>query len=202
MLKLAPAFDLTEAFKLFHGLNEFSVISVNNECKEVLLFFNFEKHSHPPQIKSAVILNENTEPQIFTSNVNDRTSRIFEEHDDNLFFYEPDAAIRKAGLSEFIADKYKMYFLNPLSDYMISNKKNINFPGRKFRIEYKGNYSLKEINKYLLQNRIIKANIARSNFPLKAEEIKQKLKLSDGGRDYLFFTKSIGNKLIYYHCLK
>ena len=200
LLKLAPAFDLTEAFKLFPELNEFSVVSLNNECKEVLLFFNFDQHHPRPQIKSAAILNENAETQIFNSDVDDSTSRTFVEPDNNLYFYEPDAAIRKAGLSEIIADKFKMGFLNPLSDYMISNTKNINFPGRKFRIEYSCNYNLKEIKKYLVQNGIVKANIGRSNFPMKPEEIKQTLKLKDGGKHYLFFSKNSEDKLLFMHC--
>ena len=77
LLKLAPAFDLTEAFKLFPELNEFSVVSVNNECKEVLLFFEFDKHiQNGRQIKSAAILNENAETQTFNANIDDGTRKI------------------------------------------------------------------------------------------------------------------------------
>jgi hypothetical protein len=200
LIKLAPAFDKTEAFKLFPELNEFSVVSVNNECKEVLLFFNFDQHHPRLQIKSAAVLNENAETQSFNANIDDVTARAFVESDENLYFYEPDAAIRKAGLSEVIADKFRMVFLNPLSDYMVSNKKKINFPGRKFRIEYSCNYNLKEIKKYLMQNGIVKANIGRSNFLMKPEEIKQTLKLQDGGEDCLFFSKNPEDKLLFMHC--
>ena len=55
-IKVAPAFDITEAYKLFNELNDFQVVSVNNECKEVLLIFNFGKDD---KYKSAVVINNN-----------------------------------------------------------------------------------------------------------------------------------------------
>ena len=143
LLKLAPAFDLTEAFKLFPELNEFSVVSVNNECKEVLLFFDFDKHHPRLQIKSAAVLNENAATQIFNANIDDGTPRFLGDPDENLYFYEPDAAIRKAGLSNFIADKFKMKFINSISDYLISEKTIGNFPGRKFIIVHTVIYNVK-----------------------------------------------------------
>lgn len=203
LLKLAPAFDLTEAFKLFPELNEFSVVSVNNECKEVLLFFEFDKHiQNGRQIKSAAILNEIAKTQTFNANIDDGTARSFSKPDEYLYFYEPDAAIRKAGLSEVIADKFKLKFISHLSDYMVSDKKNNHFPGRIFIIEYRSAYNFKKIKKYLNDHKISSANISRNNFPMKPEEIKQTLKLKDGGKHYLFFTKDNKGKKIIIHCLK
>ncbi len=200
LLKLAPAFDITEAFNLFSELSEFSVVSVNNECKEVLLFFNFDKHYPRLQIKSAAILNENAETQIFNTKIDDGTPRLLGDPDENFYFYEPDAAIRKAGLSEIIADKFKLKFINPLSDYMVSDEEKNNFPGRKFKIEYRSAYNFKKIKKYLNDQKISRANISRNNFPMKPEEIKQTLKLQDGGDDYLFFSKNPKDKLLFIHC--
>ena len=200
LLKLAPAFDITEAFNLFSELSEFSVVSVNNECKEVLLFFNFDKHHPRLQIKSAAILNENAETQIFNTKIDDGIPRLLGNPDENFYFYEPDAAIRKAGLSNFIADKFKMKFINSISDYLISEETIRDFPGRKFKIVHTVFYNVKEIKKYLIQNGIAKTNIARSNFPFKPEELKQKLKLKDGGEDYLFLSKNPKDKLLFIHC--
>jgi hypothetical protein len=203
-IKLAPAFDINEAFKLFPELNEFVVVSANNECKEVLLLFNFEKKEEQSSnpTKSAAILNEKSEVKFYKSGIDEIPVRIFADAEPNLFFYEPDTAIRKAGLSEFIAQKFKLRFINSISDYMVSKKAVKYFPGRIFKIVYRSAYNAKEIKKYLNEKNITKANISRSNFALKPDEIKKTLKLKDGGNNYLFFTKDGNGKKIFVDCLK
>ncbi|MBL1213122.1 MAG: hypothetical protein HND52_07190 [Ignavibacteriae bacterium] len=203
MLKLAPAFDITEAFKLFPALNEFSVVSVNNECKEVLLFFNFEEKTKSlGKIKSAVMLHEREDAEYFSAGIDESREKQFADVSDKLYFYEPNAAIRKADLTKLIADKFKMKFVNPISDYLVSQKAINHFSGRKFKIEYTAIYNDKEIKKYLKEQNITKANIARSNFPLKPEEIKEQFKLKDGGQHFLFFTTNCNGEKIFIDCLK
>lgn len=197
--KLAPAFDITEAERIFPNMNEFSVVSVKNECKEVLLFFNKENQK---KIKSAVILNEEKEPVFFESEINKNYEIEFSLPGKDMFFYEPDAAIRKADLTKFIAKKYNLKFVNPISDYLISENDIQNFPGRKFKILFTDFYNEKNIKQYLSKEEITQANIARSNFPHKPEIIKEKLKLKDGGDYYLFFTKDKNDKLIFINTIK
>lgn len=197
--KLAPAFDITEAERVFPNMNEFSVVSVKNECKEVLLFFN---KGYERKIKSAVILNEENKPIVFESELSKsyKTEVSFPAKD--MFFYEPDASIRKADLTKHIAEKYKLRFINPLSDYLISEKDIKDFPGRKLKILFVDFYNEKKTKQYLSKERINKANIARSNFPFKPENIKEKLKLKDGGDYYLFFTKNNNDKLVFINTIK
>ena len=121
----------------------------------------------------------------------------FSSTEKELFFYEPDAAIRKSDLTKFIANKYNLKFINQFSDYMISENDIQNFPGRKFNILFTDFYNEKKLKQYLTKEKITKANIARSNFPRKPEVIKEKLKLKDGGDNYLFFTKDNNDKNIF-----
>ncbi|MBU2494216.1 MAG: RsmD family RNA methyltransferase [Bacteroidetes bacterium] len=198
-LKLAPAFDLKEAERIFPKMNEFSVVSVKNECKEVLVYFNKKNER---KIKSAVILNDNNEPVIINNSINEKNNIKISLPEKDIYFYEPDAAIRKAGLTKHIADKYKLKFINRLSNYLISEKEIEDFPGRKFKILFTCQFNLKKVRQYLSREKIIKANITRSNFPDKPEIIKEKLKLKDGGDYYLFFTKDKNGKLIFINTSK
>ena len=193
-LKLAPAFDITEAERIFPEMNEFSVVSVKNECKEVLLFFNKEKKR---KIKSAVILNEEKKPIVLESEFKKDYETEFSFSEKDLYLYEPDVAIRKTDLTKQIAEKYNLKFINPSSDYLISSDDIKDFPGRKFEILFTDFYNEKKVRQYLSKERITKANIARNSFPYKPEIIKEKLKLKDGGENYLFFTKDSKNKLIF-----
>ena len=197
--KLAPAFDIKEAERIFPNMNEFSVVSVKNECKEVLLFFNQWSEG---KIKSAVILNEGNEAAVFESEIDKNYEEEFSLPGKDMFFYEPDAAIRKAALTKRVAEKYKLKFINSLSDYLVSQNDITDFPGRKFKILFTDFYNEKKIKQYLSKEKIYKANIARSSFPHKPEIIKEKFKLKDGGENYLFFTKDIDNKPLFISTIK
>jgi hypothetical protein len=66
------------------------------------------------------------------------------------------------------------------------------FPGRSFKIKTVLKYNKKEIQ----QLGMVKANITSRNFPDSVATIRKKLKLKDGGTDYLFFTKNWEGRLI------
>jgi len=74
-----------------------------------------------------------------------------------------------------------------------------NFQGRTFKIEGVCKLDKKEISKYLSEN---KANITIRNFPLTVKQIREKLKLSEGGNTYLFATTDAENQKIIVVCSK
>lgn len=199
--KLAPAFDLTEAYRLFPELDNFEVVSVNNECKEVLLFIT-EITPEKKQTISAIILNQSGKTESYRALKNNQYLVHLVSPDNGMYFYEPDVAIRKAGLTGLIAERQKLSFISNESIYLVSNENKMNFPGRKFLIESVFRYNPKEIMKYLDEKGIVSANIARSDFPNKPDEIKNTLKLKDGGQDYLFFTKDFEQNLLFIHTSK
>lgn len=199
LLKLAPAFDLKEAVRIFPNLIEFSILSFQNECKEVLVFISKDRKD---KIKSAVALNTEFNHVCIKDRIeNTHTAKIEYPRTGN-YFYEPDAAIRKVGLTEKIAAEMNLCKINVLSDYLHSSYYLENFPGRRFLIKSVNLFNEKLIKRHLKDNQIFKANISRSNFPFKAEEIKNKFNLSDGGEHYLFFTKDLNKKLIFLSTIK
>jgi hypothetical protein len=200
-IKLAPAFDISEAFREFPGLESFEVVSVNNECKEVLVFLRRPNEDNKQSV-AAVMLKDNGSTNIYRALRENEYLIHFEQPSEDMFLYDPDVSIRKAGLLKLLAEQLKLCFINRLSGYLISTKNVSDFPGRKFRIIKNLTYNQKDISNYLLNNNITHANIARSNFPYKPEEIKKKLNLIDGGEDYLFFTKDLNQKLLFIHTIK
>jgi hypothetical protein len=199
VLNLAPAFDLTEALKIFPTLSEFISVSVDNECKEVLILFRKES---PEPICSAVILDKQGNTQKFSSPIDIKNDRNLVELKIGDYFYETDAAIRKLKLSPVIANQFSMSFVNETSDYLIKNEMINKFPGRSFQIIDIQPFNVKSIKKHLATKKIVSANIARNHFPHSPEKIKNMLKLKDGGNEYLFFTRDKNEKLICIHCRK
>jgi hypothetical protein len=73
---------------------------------------------------------------------------------------------------------------------------NDSFPGRKFIMKSSWSFG-----KFLKEISITKANIICSNFPITPENLKKKLKINDGGDEYLLFCTNKNNELIVLSCL-
>ena len=194
MIKVAPAYDITEAARKFPNLTEIFVISVDGECKEVLLIL--KKNVFNAKIKSfAILLNSKSEHKQIISHV------LFEKEVNILseiksYFYEPDCSIIKSDLVHFLAKDLNLSFINNNSPFLTNSKLLSSFPGRRFKIITLLIYNEKEIKKYLKTNGILKANVARRGFRLSVEEIRRVFKLKDGGDFYLFFTSDLNKQAI------
>jgi hypothetical protein len=194
MIKAAPAYDLTEAIRKFPNLVEIHVISVDGECKEVLLIL--KKDVLNAKIKTfAVLLNSKSEhKQIISQIISEKEVNILSKIKE--YFYEPDCSIIKSNLVHFIADEFNLSFININSPFLTNSELISNFPGRQFRIMTSLLYNEKEIKKYLKTNGFSKANVARRGFRLSVEGIRKVFKLKDGGDIYLFFTSDLNKRAI------
>ena len=176
MIKAAPAYDLTEAIRKFPNLVEIHVISVDGECKEVLLIL--KKDVFNAKIKTfAVLLNSKSEHKhIISQIISEKEVNILSEIKE--YFYEPDCSIIKSNLVHFMADEFNLSFINNNSPFLTNSELISNFPGRQFKIMPSLLYNEKEIKKYLKTNGFSKANVARRGFRLSVEEIRKVFKLN------------------------
>ena len=192
-IKVSPAFDFTEAERKLPGLADYIVVSVNNECKEVLLLI---KKKPQTLTKHAVLLDE------FGNILHEFSIPTDKTYERNIvakpckYFYEPDTAIIKSGLTNYIADKYQLSAINQSADFLTSNSFINDFPGRTFEAIEVLDYKPNKLNKYFAEQGIYKANIAKREFPKSVDEIRKELKLKEGGDDYLFLTKDSGGRAI------
>ena len=102
------------------------------------------------------------------------------------FLYEPNASILKAGVQDALCEQFIVQKLHPFSHLFTSDELVTDFPGRAFRIIGKSDFS-KQGLKNLLSG-IKQANLTVRNFPASVQELRKKLKLSEGGNIYLFAT--------------
>lgn len=189
IIKLSPMLDWHRAVSELSHVREVHIISVNNECKELLL------------VLSAKDLVEN-EPSLKVFCVNDHQQMSYAEADEsqspvsiadtnNLgnWLYEPNASLMKAGCFGVISQRYALRMLAKNSHLFVSAEVSEpveDFPGRTFRILAVSSFNKKELKRHLAG--ITKANIATRNFPLSVAELRKRLKLKDGGDTYIFAT--------------
>lgn len=196
-IKVSPAFDFTEAQRLFENLEEYIVISVNNECKEVLLIIN--KCNKDITKKKAVMLSSKTEYELTI-----KADEVFKKSivEESLpYFFLPDKAIIKSELTEKVANQFSLKFANSETNYLLGNYAH-NFPGMVYKIIESSDFNDKEFKKILKNNNFKFNQVLCKNFGIKTEEFKRKYKIKDGGEVSLFLGRNKFGKQYYWLCLK
>lgn len=198
IIKLSPMLDWHRAVSELNCVQEVHIISVNNECKELLLVLSarnmggMEASSADGEVKHAGNL------RIYC--VNDAQSFVCDELDmesssvkiapstleEMQYLYEPNASLMKAGCFSILSKRYGAKMLSKNSHLFVSRDLIAAFPGRSFRIIAISSFNKKELKRHL--SGITKANIATRNFSLSVAELRKRLKLKDGGETYIFAT--------------
>lgn len=183
IIKLSPMLDWHRAVSELNCVQEVHIISVNNECKELLL-----------------VLSARNMGNLRIYCVNDAQSFVCDELDmesssvkialstleEMQYLYEPNASLMKAGCFGVLSERYDARMLSKNSHLFVSQAPIEAFPGRSFRIIAISSFNKKELKRHL--SGITKANIATRNFPLSVAELRKRLKLKDGGEIYIFAT--------------
>ena len=186
VVKLSPMLDWHKAVNDLQKVTEVHVVSVGNECKELLLVMEGNDHEHPDERPLTIFcVNDG---QVFTCSMDEMNEgvRIAERIEQGMFLYEPNASMMKVGCFGACATRYEVQAIARNSHLFVSDTLIEQFPGRIFRIKAVSAMNKREL-KTVLQD-IKKANVAVRNFPLKADELRKRLKLADGGDIYLFGT--------------
>lgn len=194
IIKTSPLLDIKQTLADLQLVNKTWVVSVNNDCKEVLYLVESSKTISPEIV--AVNLSKNT--LTFSFNYESEVNTFVDFSEPLSYLYEPNASVLKAGGFKSIAQSFHLKKLAVNTHLYTSEKLVVNFPGRCFKI----NHTLEYNEKSFKVLGIKKANITARNFPDSIEQIKKKLKLTDGGNDYVFAIRDLNDKPILIVCCK
>ena len=176
LLKASPLLDIKQGLKELSGVKKVIVVSVSNECKE-LLFLLRKDFVGEPFIET---YNLNGEGKIkhqfqFTFSEEEKATSGFSNPKNYL--YEPNASILKSGAFKSVGEKFGLNKIHVNTHLYTSNDLKKEFPGRVFEIEQLS-FDVKSLPEK-------KANILTRNYPLAPDDLKKKLKLKDGGEKYV-----------------
>ena len=210
VIKLSPMLDwhraVDELNRLDSVVREVHIVSVRNECKELLLVL------------------QKTKDEMEATTAVDKSLQMFCVNDDSVvsyslretlgvsqrilstapmagqYLYEPNASLMKAGCFSLLTVRYPLSALSLNSHLFVSDEAIDAFPGRKFRITAVSSFNKKELRHSL--SGIDKANLAVRNFPMSVAELRKRLKIKEGGDIYLFATTDAENKHLLFVCEK
>ena len=210
IIKLSPMLDWHRAVSELSHVREVHIVSVNNECKELLLVLSARNMGM--NMVSGTDLGAKYDENLRIFCINDSQSFVCDETemassavkiaspdkivssdritspalDEMPYLYEPNASLMKAGCFGVLSERYDAKMLSKNSHLFVSEESVEAFPGRAFRIIAVSSFNKKELKRQL--SGITKANIATRNFPLSVAELRKRLKLKDGGETYIFAT--------------
>lgn len=190
MIKLSPMLDMASALRDLQYVRRIHVVSVNNECKELIILLRKAPDEEEAAVGEVIISCE----QVVNNSVHQHFQFTFSEEKSagcplaesvGNYLYEPGAALLKAGPYRLLATRYGVEKLHPNS-HLYTSSGLVDFPGRRFRVTAVSGFGKKDL-KVLLEG-VEKANLTVRNFPSSVAELRKKLKLKEGGDTYLFAT--------------
>ena len=200
MVKLSPMLDLSLALKALKYVREVHIVSVNNECKELLLILEKSTDSLEIVIHCEQITSTGEHQRYAFTQEQERTSDCPLAAEVGAYLYEPNASILKAGAYRSLTQAYPVKKLHASSHLYTSPYYIEDFPGRRFQVEAVSGFGKKEL-KTLLQG-LEKANLTIRNFPSSVAELRKRLKLKEGGECYLFATTLSDESKVLIKCRK
>ena len=193
LIKLSPMLDISQGLKLLKNVAEVHVVSLENECKE-LLFCLKKNFTSEPLITCVNLSKKNNQSKLSFLLSEEKVKSIHYTSEIEQYVYEPNASLLKAGFYKGLTGLYPLRKFHPDSHLYTSDRFITDFPGRIFQTVAYTSFNKKELKNFLCDTD--KASVAVRNFPLTVNELRKKLKLKEGGDTYIFATTLANGKHI------
>lgn len=195
LLKLSPMLDWHKAVNdLGERVAEVHIVSVANECKELLILMNANHQGEP------VIHCVNDNQTLLYLPSQDVLLQQIAVGENAAYMYEPNASVMKAGCFGLLTERFPVKALATDSHLFVSGEEIEDFPGRRFAVTAVTSMNKKELAQAM--KGINRANVATRNFPMTAQQLRQRLRLLDGGDTYIFGTTDAGGHRLLFFCHK
>ncbi len=195
LIKISPMADISAALALFPDTSEVHIVSVKNECKELLFLTKKECKCNNPVIKAVNINSELMKHScfIFLPSEEKKASAKYSASDKFEYLYEPGASVLKAGAFKLISERFGIDKLHKGTHLYSSDKFLEDFPGRIFRVIEIVPFTKNNIKTFKIL--YPKINVVARNFPLTTEELRHRLSTADGGEQYVFGVSAFDKEL-------
>lgn len=200
-IKASPALEPGGLKEKLPALAEVVAVSVDGECKELLLLLDRDCDEGAPVRVTAACLDGRGGAFTISMQEGALPERAMADGVPQ-WLYEPDAALIKARLSPVLAERFGLEFLNRTVDYLVSGQPVEGFPGRRFSVVECLPFKPKTFARELTRLGISGAAVQRRDFPLSPDEIRKRFRIREGSGNYLFFTKDSAGELICLCCRK
>lgn len=193
IVKISPMADLTETLRLLPETTEIHILSIRNECKEILFVLEPFPRNYPaaqPRIKTVNFPGKGDKQEFEFLPSEEKEAGLLLSDTVEKYLYEPNAALLKSGAFKLTAQRYGLKKLHLHSHLYTSEIWVREFPGRYFEVVRTFGFSGKQLKSMYIP--YPQANITIRNFPMTVAQLRKNSGITEGGNIYLFAT-TIGN---------
>lgn len=181
LLKTAPLLDLSAGLKELDHVAEIHIVSVKNECKELIWVIERDFEGSPEIICTTL----NTTQKQFRFTLGEQgTTAITGSVIPGEYLYEPDVALLKSGAFNLIAERYQLQKFHHQTQLYTSAVIHTEFPGRIFQLNEVMSAAKIKKEKNLVGNVIVR------NYPDKAATLVDKYHIKPDDTAFIIFTQS------------
>ena len=202
LIKASPMLDISLITKELQNISEIHIVSVKNECKEILIKiepgFDGEIKYFCVNLQNSTVISTEAkrsgEISFEFSETSECSANSSFASTIKNYLYEPNTSLMKSGAFKLISQRFAIEKLHVNSHLYTSDNLVSEFPGRIFEVIGFAPFN-KKIKKELL-NDITDASVAVRNFPLSANELRKNLNLKESDKNFVFGTTLIGEKKV------
>lgn len=189
LVKVSPMADIKLNLKYLPNTCAVYIVTVDNECKELLFLLDREHSGDEPIINVAqkdIVTMLPSEEEAAAATY---TSTL------GKYLYEPGKGMLKAGAYKLISERYGCQKLAVSTHLYTSDEKITHFPGKTFCIEEVIPFNKKTLKE--VAKRFPKADLTARNFPMDTNALKKLSGIKDGGSNHIFaVTLHNGEKVL------
>lgn len=185
--KLSPMADLRQTLALLPTTQAIHILSVKNECKELLFVIGREPRESAVPIHCVHLTKQAASDECFVCSLEaEQQAASHLATTLRRYLYEPNASVLKAGAFKQVACQFPVEKLQVSSHLYTSDHYVDRFPGRRFEVDEVIPFHSKSCKQ--LAGQSLQANVTTRNFPLTVEALRKKCRIREGGDIYLFAT--------------
>ena len=184
LIKTSPMLDIAEALRSLPAVTQVAVVSVSNECREVLYHIQRNSAFAEPLMLCFNLPQDGSIGDPFEFRMSEEKSAREEFSEPRQFLFEPHASVLKAGAFRLAAARFDLFRMESSTHLYTGNQTVQGFPGRTF-----------EIIRPLTRNEHgLEADVMVRNHPLKPAEIVKRYNIREGGEDVVIAFSSRHSK--------
>jgi 16S rRNA G966 N2-methylase RsmD len=197
LIKCSPLYDYEMAILEIPNISTMYSVSKYGEMKELLILAEKDYSEDGISIICSDILKDKSTVSYKT--LDKKESKYSATDEIGYYLYEAGSCVVKMRKHHHLAMELNLSGIDISVAYYTSNQINNQFIGRCFKIIKSMKYNSKDCIKYFESKHIKKANIKARGLKFNTEELRKKLKLKEGGADYIF-ALPYKNNILLIHC--
>lgn len=198
VVKGSPMVDIAQTIKDYPGTTDVWIVSVKNDCKELLFKIDFTTSgAEPPTVRT--INYESDRVETFATRYSaDPETLTYAHPQEGKRLLVPNASVMKSRQFNQLAEAYGISKISPDTALFVGDTAVDDFPGKQYVVERILSMSKPDLKQ--LRTLYPAADITCRHFPLTPAELRKRLKIKEGGNVHIYATTCYDNRHVLLVC--